>query len=151
MKTKLAGLLLFFCGAIAAPAVTVAWDDNSTGETGFTVQRAAGAAPAESAWAPLAELAANVTSYLDGTAVPGTVYSYRVRANAGNTPSKWSNVATYVAAPTTAKTAPTRTEYLLIRPGDSYTVKGSQNATRPGSKTINVAENTDLVIQSRRQ
>ena len=59
--------------------VTLYWNDNSLGETGFTIQRAEDAGftlnPVSFTVVP------DVTSYVDGTIVEGTTYYYRVMAN----------------------------------------------------------------------
>jgi len=57
---------------------TIHWTD-STGETGYLIERFSGVA-----WAPLVNLAANVTGYTDAGLLKGKLYYYRVRAlNAG--------------------------------------------------------------------
>jgi hypothetical protein len=56
------------------------WRDNSTTEQGFRIDRKVGAA----AWAPRAEVAADVTGFADTGLTPNTRYRYRVQAfNAG--------------------------------------------------------------------
>jgi FtsP/CotA-like multicopper oxidase with cupredoxin domain len=63
------------------PQVTLTWLDNATNETGYAVERAAGAG----AFTPLTTLGAvagtgSTVTYVDLTAQPGTTYTYRVRA-----------------------------------------------------------------------
>lgn len=59
--------------------VTLYWNDNSLGETGFTIQRAEDAGftlnPVSFTVGP------NVTSYLDNTIATGTTYYYHILAN----------------------------------------------------------------------
>jgi hypothetical protein len=53
------------------------WNDNSTNETGFTLQRSPNGS---SGWTTIAALGANVRSYLNTGLQAGTAYYYRVRA-----------------------------------------------------------------------
>jgi len=88
--------------------VTLTWVDNSISETGFTIQRAKDAAFTVDL--TTFTVGPNVVTYIDNTAVPGTTYYYRVRADnlVGDTTvypapavgfpqktaeSKWSNLA----------------------------------------------------------
>jgi predicted phage tail protein len=77
----------------------VSWQDASSDETGFRVQRSA---DGSTNWTLVATLGANVTSYQDTGLTAGTTYYYRVRAYnaAGN--SGFSNTA---SATTLADTA----------------------------------------------
>lgn len=58
------------------PAVLLQWRDNSSDETGFELERRAGAGP----YAAIAVLAAGVTRYTDFGVAAGVAYGYRVRA-----------------------------------------------------------------------
>ena len=79
----------------SATSVTVAWTDNSSGETFYEVQRSTGGA-----WTTLTStLAANTTSYTDTTAVEATAYQYRVRGNRNGTESAYSSIATVTTVP----------------------------------------------------
>jgi len=77
--------------AATRKAVTLKWTDNAQNETGYHVERATQSGRTLGAYARLATLAANATSYSQ-TVASGT-YAYRVQA-AGATPSGYSNVAT---------------------------------------------------------
>ncbi|MCB0119542.1 MAG: hypothetical protein KDD72_10975, partial [Anaerolineales bacterium] len=70
--------------------IDLTWTDNSNNETSFEVERGSDAAGPFSA---LTSVAANVTSYPDGTVLPLTQYCYRVRAVNGGGSSAYSNVA----------------------------------------------------------
>jgi hypothetical protein len=85
--------------AQSTSAITVSWQDASSDETGFRVQRSA---DGSTNWTLVATLGANVTSYQDTGLTAGTTYYYRVRAYnaAGN--SGFSNTA---SATTLADTA----------------------------------------------
>ncbi len=57
--------------------VTVTWTDNSTGETGFSIERSLDGG----AYSVVGTAAANVTSFVDSNVTCGTgTYSYRLRA-----------------------------------------------------------------------
>ena len=74
-------------------AISLAWVDPATNETGFLLERKSDAAPT---WTTLATLAANTVSYRDATATSGALtYVYRVSAfNAGGSSAGYSNEAT---------------------------------------------------------
>ena len=80
--------------AAAAPSggqINLTWADNSTNETGFEVERCAGAGCTN--FQTRAEVAANQTGYNDGGLAAGTLYRYRVRAFNGSGDSGFSNEA----------------------------------------------------------
>lgn len=83
--------------ALTPNTVGLTWIDASTDETGFTLQRKAGGGN----FAALATLPANATTYSDSTALPSTVYTYRLAAFNGNgtSPFTTSNTITTPAAP----------------------------------------------------
>jgi hypothetical protein len=66
---------------------TIAWNDNSTNEDGFEIQRDIGAG-----WVVLDSVAINVTSYTDSSSWVG--YRYRVRAYSGAGQSAFTNIVT---------------------------------------------------------
>jgi len=72
---------------VNAPTAILAWDDNSTDEDYFELERKIGAG----AFALLATLPANTTTYTDRTILSATTYTYRVRAVNGIGPSGYSN------------------------------------------------------------
>jgi len=81
--------------------VTLQWNDTSTGEQNYLVERKTGAA---GLWSQVSTLAANSTSWNDTLAQPGTTYYYRVRASAaGPTYGPYSseiNTTTLASVPT---------------------------------------------------
>jgi hypothetical protein len=83
--------------------VNLSWTDNAINETGFAIERCAGAGCTN--FAPLIILGADATAYADITVAPNTTYSYQVFAfnQAGN--SLPSNVAT-VTTPAFGPAAP---------------------------------------------
>lgn len=70
--------------------IDVDWLDVTDGEQGFTIERRAEGEPAFSV---IGFTAADESEYLDLTVLPGTTYTYRVRAFAGAAVSPWSNEA----------------------------------------------------------
>lgn len=75
----------------SATSVALNWKDNATDETGYRVERKAGAA---GAWSTVATLAANTTGHVDiGPLTQGNAYFYRVFATGGSGDSVASNEA----------------------------------------------------------
>lgn len=69
--------------------LNLSWNDNSTNETGFQIERS----PDGSSWSLIHTTAANVTTYSDTGRTQNTGYFYRVRAIKGALNSAYSNVA----------------------------------------------------------
>jgi FtsP/CotA-like multicopper oxidase with cupredoxin domain len=69
--------------------VTVRWTDNSTNETGFTIQRATNAG--FTAGLTSVNVAANATSFVQTGLSRNTSYYFRVTANNGAIASPWAN------------------------------------------------------------
>ena len=97
-------------GGLAASAssssqINLTWVDNSTNETGFSIERSADG----SNFSPLTSVAANVSSYSDTGLSPSTTYHYRVFATNASGSSTASNTAsaTTQAPPPTPPAAPT--------------------------------------------
>ncbi|MBI4566669.1 MAG: fibronectin type III domain-containing protein [Planctomycetes bacterium] len=69
--------------SVTASSVELAWEDGSTNENGFSVERLMGGSWTQIGWVP-----DNVTTYVDATVSPNTEYRYRVLAfnAAGNSP-----------------------------------------------------------------
>jgi PA14 domain/Fibronectin type III domain len=77
--------------ATSGNSVNLAWVDNSTNETGFTIDRATNAS--FSAGLSTFVVGPNVVAYTDSGLTAGTTYYYRVRATAPGGPSGYSNTA----------------------------------------------------------
>jgi streptogramin lyase/fibronectin type 3 domain-containing protein len=75
--------------------VQLAWEDNSLNETAFAVWRRTGAG----AWERIAVCVPNVRSYADTSAIPGTNYTYRIRAIGVGGASDWTNEAAATTPP----------------------------------------------------
>jgi uncharacterized delta-60 repeat protein len=92
--------------AAATPDRNVAlqWIDNGDSEDGFAIYRSLDNVDAH--FAEIGDVVANVTSYIDSTAGPGTKYYYKVIPFVGDAMQGPSNVAI-------ATTAPINTSYVL--------------------------------------
>ncbi|MBI3902520.1 MAG: hypothetical protein HY306_06200 [Nitrosomonadales bacterium] len=93
-------------GAAGSNQLTLNWTDNSSDESGFTVQRSAGTgrSAATATYGPFTTIAtptvtANTTSYVDTGLTAGTFYRYRVMANGFLGNSANSGNSTGVKAP----------------------------------------------------
>jgi hypothetical protein len=97
------GLLLLVLPWSAAfgSSLTLAWNDNSSDEAGFKIERATGGG---TDYAQIATVGSNTTSYIDGDLSSGLQYSYRVRAYNAAGDSAYSNVVSYTTPGT--NTAP---------------------------------------------
>lgn len=95
------GLTATLAGTQTLPQISLAWTDAASDETGYRVERRAGAA---GAWGEIAALPAGATSFTDSSNLAAaTTYTYRVYAvNAGQS-SAFSNEA---SATTPAAPAP---------------------------------------------
>lgn len=119
--------------ASAAPGggVTLTWRDLSNNETGFRLERrTVGAGTPGAAWAPLATIGANLTTYADTSAAAGTAYVYRVAAvNAAGTSGQFSNEATVLGAPVAVPPAPGRPTPWLANVSLRTTLGAGQGVT----------------------
>jgi hypothetical protein len=78
--------------AVSASQIRLRWQDNAGTEDGFRVERCASTGC--TAFAQVAVVGHDVTSYLDGGLARNTAYSYRVRAFDAGGASAYSNTAT---------------------------------------------------------
>jgi len=68
--------------------LNLTWQDNSTNENGFQIERKIGAG---GSYAQIVSVGVNINSYLNTGLVSGTTYCYRVRAVNSSTTSSYSN------------------------------------------------------------
>ena len=82
--------------AMQSTRIDLSWQDNSSNESGFRIERKAGAS---GMWSQIGTVGANETNYSDTGLSTGTTYYYRVRAynNGGN--SGYSNEASTTTFP----------------------------------------------------
>lgn len=71
-----------------AASNVLSWQDNSTNEASFSIERKAEACAGPAPFTEIATTAANVTTFTDGTVTEGVTYCYRVAAanTAGKSP-----------------------------------------------------------------
>jgi O-glycosyl hydrolase len=85
--------------------MALSWTDNSSSETGYTVERSTNGVT----WTVLtSSLAANTTTYVNTGLAEATTYYYRVKATSGGTSSDYSSVATgstILAAPSSVSSS----------------------------------------------
>jgi len=106
--------------------IDLAWNDPTSDETGFAIERCAGSGC--SSFVTIALLAAGSTSYADAGVVAGNSYSYRVRdyktaACGWETLSEVAGAATSIAAPTSLTAVPFNTTQLNLAWSDTSTSK----------------------------
>jgi Fibronectin type III domain len=78
--------------ALSATQIGLRWQDGGGTEDGFRIERCAGTSC--TAFAQIAVVGHDVTSYVDGGLARNTAYSYRVRASNAGGVSTYSNTAT---------------------------------------------------------
>ncbi len=74
-------------------SISLAWQDNSRGETSYEVERTQGGSPTT------ITLGANASTYTDANLTSGVTYTYRVRARLGAQASNYSNAINSTTAP----------------------------------------------------
>ncbi|HWP60585.1 MAG TPA: chitobiase/beta-hexosaminidase C-terminal domain-containing protein [Candidatus Acidoferrales bacterium] len=79
---------------ITPSKLTLSWQDNSSNEDNFRIERKAGSA---GTYVSVATVAANVKTYVDGDVVSGNTYCYRVQAVNAAGASGYSNEGCAVA------------------------------------------------------
>jgi subtilisin family serine protease len=77
--------------AVSTNQIDLSWTDNSSNETGFTIERKGG--DAGDVFTEIAQLGANVTTYSDTPLDKARTYVYRLRAITGTGSSAYSNEA----------------------------------------------------------
>ncbi|HYE13154.1 MAG TPA: fibronectin type III domain-containing protein, partial [Pyrinomonadaceae bacterium] len=90
--------------AAAGGQISLSWADNSSNETGFDIDRCAGAGC--TSFQTRAETPANTSTFNDGGLTAGVVYRYRVRAFNGSGDSDFSNEAEATATGGTTQGKP---------------------------------------------
>jgi hypothetical protein len=90
-----------------ASQLTLTWQDNSDDELGFKIERNDNGA----GFVQITTVGPDVTTYVDTTIVPGTVYSYRVAAFNAVGGSPYTNVVTNAPAIATQPASPSVTAF----------------------------------------
>lgn len=89
------GFLISPLYVLAAPLqLMLTWQDASTNESGFVIERRLGPSSTSTAYAPVGQASQGATSYVDTTGLAaGSTYCYRVQAFNSSGPSPYSNEA----------------------------------------------------------
>jgi uncharacterized protein (TIGR02145 family) len=113
--------------------ITITWEDNSTNESGFELERSVGT---ESGFEPLAELPAESTSFVDASVTFGTDYFYRIRVKKAGTTTPFTK---------SVKLSPP-IEYVRDIDGNIYIASRIGNQTWMGSnlRTTRYADGTPI-------
>jgi LmbE family N-acetylglucosaminyl deacetylase len=85
--------------AISASQINLTWTDNTTSETGFTLERAPDNNGSAGTFASIATLPVNAVSYSDASLTQNTRYWYRVRSFNAVDVSAYSNTANATTPP----------------------------------------------------
>ena len=114
--------------AVSDSQIALAWTDNATTESGYSVERSA---DGTTAWTVVAtDLAANSTKFVDAELAATTEYFYRVHCDLGGSTSADSNVASATTAATIGDGIPGSWRYQYF--GDGTTVvAGAEPASDP--------------------
>ncbi len=134
--------------ALSTSQISVTWNDNSTNESNFILERSTDGVNFTQIAAP----AANATSYADGGLSAGTKYYYRIRASNAGGASSNSNMAsaTTIAAPvnmlpsgwTDSDLGSTGKAGSATYTGGVYTVSGAGAGIGSTSDALNFAGTT---------
>jgi hypothetical protein len=134
--------------AVSASQINLTWQDTSSNETGFRIDRKTASG---GSWAQVATVGANVTSYHSTGLSPGTAYYFRVYAYNGSGTAMPSNEASATTLVPNA-TAPgavflgmdqsTRGNWRGVVGQDGYNVISSGNSY-PGYVTVDAVGKTD--------
>jgi hypothetical protein len=79
--------------AKSSTQIVLGWKDNSNNETGFKVQKKAGACPSISPWTQIATKSANAGTHTVSGLTPDATYSFRVSAYNASGNSAYTNCA----------------------------------------------------------
>ena len=142
VPTVPAGPTSLLATVTSSSQIALAWVDNASNETGYSVERLNGAA-----WTVIASLPANTTSYGDTGLTANTAYSYRVNAVNAAGPSAYSNTSSATTQPGSVGTSPPYAPYFLSTKADNstqvslkwYDNAGVETAVKVERKTGNQA------------
>lgn len=107
---------------VVEPTLDLTWQDNSTNETGFAIERRLYGG--ESSWQVIARTSADVVAYTDTAIEFGRAYEYRVRAFNEFGFSGYTNVAHGLAEDMRPDGVPSTLLVVFIAPnGQTYAVE----------------------------
>lgn len=102
--------------ATSASSIQLQWEDNTTSETNFLLERSKNT---NNNYLEIAQLPANSTFFTDTNLNPFTAYFYRVRAASGNTYSEYSNEVGTATILSGAEEITTANNFVSINPNPS--------------------------------
>ena len=135
-------------GSILNNQILLTWLDNSTNETGFKIERKAGAG----VWLEIGSVNSNVYNYTDSSVNYGTTYTYRVYAfNSSGSSINYSNeviITTFLSLTTNVITDVTNVSAscggdISFSGGSSVIVKGVVWSTNPSPSIMLPTKTTD--------
>jgi len=109
--------------ALGTTSASLRWDDNSSDENGFTLERCSGTllvcGASTATWTARATTGAGVSGYTDSGLGAGSTYSWRVKAFNAVGSSGYSNVLQATTLATAVPAAPTALTATAVRAGKS--------------------------------
>jgi hypothetical protein len=156
--------LILLTLTMSTTQINIVWQDNSTNELGFKIEKAVGSDPKKLTWSEIGSVSADVTNYSAADLNPATMYSFRVRAFNDKGYSPYSDIGLAETLPCRFSISPD-TSYFASPGGNSsinvivgdkctwntvvsnspwITVNPAANAIQSGSGTVsyNVTQNT---------
>jgi FtsP/CotA-like multicopper oxidase with cupredoxin domain len=122
------------------PLIDLSWQDNSTNEDGFVIERSTDGVN----FSPLANVVANVTAYSDLAVFGGNTYTYRVAAfNANGTSSFAVSNSVLVPPDATPPAAPSNLSATNVA-RNSLTLNWQDNSNNETGFTIQIATNSSF-------
>lgn len=146
--------------AASQTQINLAWTDNSSGETGFKIERSTNGVT----WTQIGTASANATSYNDTGLSANTTYYYQVRAYSGLGDGPYSNTANTTTLPNAPSapsgltaTAISQTQINLAwtdnaNNEDGYKIErsadGSTGWTQIGTASVNATSYSDTGLSA---
>lgn len=128
-----------------AGQITLAWQDNSANEKGFTIERSANGGT----FTQIGETAANVTRFTDANITFDVLYEYRIKAFNDTQLSEYTNTVSYIAkntAPTISNILDLNAEYNSAFEPIAFTI-GDQHIDASKLSVTLSSSNTSLINQ----
>ena len=119
--------------AFSSSGIDLTWNDNSTFESGFRLERRTGTNP----FTVIDTTSQNAESYFEAALAAGTTYSYRVAAFNAAGQSAYSNIATATTWGSSVDSTPPSVQF--VTPADGATVSGIVSVKITAADNIGVA------------
>ncbi len=127
--------------SMSSTAVSLAWKDNASSETGYAIERSLDGTN----FKQVNTVGANITTYTNGKLVTGTKYYYRVRAFDGSGDGAYSSIAsvTPVTPPPVVTPPLTTPSSLKVSATSSSTIKLTWNDNGTTQTGYDIERGTD--------